>query len=150
MSEITEPPPDELRALTRLGFGELGAAAGGIGQMHTAIARRVVLPLTAVLGPIARLVDAAHETASAGVYGALRGATTAAGRAAERAVPARRALSATPRGAAALAALNGLIGDELEREANPPKQPMPVRGGGEPVVLEPDAVAHVFPDASPR
>src|SRR3954454_20102916 len=150
MSEITPPAPDELRALTRLGFGELGAAAGGIGRMHTAIAGRVFRPLTAVLGPIPRLVEAAHETASAGVYGALREATIAAGRAAERAVPARRALSATPRGAAALAALNGLIGDELEREGNPLQQPMAVRVGGEPVGLEPDAVAQAFPDASPR
>src|SRR5690348_14636109 len=150
MSEITPAPPDELRALTRLGFGELAGAAGGIGQMHAAIAGRVFRPLTATLGPIPKLVEAAHTTATASVYGALRGATTAAGRAAERAVPARRALSATPRGAAALAALNGLIGDALEREGSALQQPMAVRVGGEPILLEPDALAAAFPDAGPR
>jgi pimeloyl-ACP methyl ester carboxylesterase len=150
MSEMTTTGPDELRALTRLGFGELGAVAGGIGQIHAAIAGRVFRPLTATLGPIPRLVEAAHGTATAGVYGALRGATTAAGRAAERAVPARRALSATPRGAAALAALNGLIGDELEREGNPLSQPMAVRAGGVAVAPEREALAQAFPTATPR
>jgi pimeloyl-ACP methyl ester carboxylesterase len=150
MSEITQSSPDELRALTRLGFGELGAAAGGIGQIHAAIAGRVFPPLTAALGPIPQLVEVAHTTVSAGVYGALRGATTAAGRAAENAVPARRVLSATPRGAAALAALNGLIGDELEREGSALQQPMAVRVDGEAIALEPDALAAAFPDAGPR
>ena len=112
-----ERRPDELRALSRLAAAELSGGAGGIGSVHDAIARRV---FTAI-GPSAEPARRAHHAIARGVYASLQGAATAAGHVADRALAGRdpgdgRPLSATPRGAQALAVVNGLIGDELERE----------------------------------
>jgi hypothetical protein len=94
--------PDELRALTRLAFDELGAAAGGIGEVHRAIADRAFG--AAGSGP-ARLL---HDAIAGGVYATVRGAAGLTGRAAGAAVSGGgRSLSVTPRGAAVLAAVNG-------------------------------------------
>src|SRR5437660_5377640 len=150
MADTTTPQRGELHALTRLAFGELGSATGGIGQIHEAIAGRVFRGVERGVGRSGRVVALAHETIAGGVYGALRGATTLAGRAAEQALPAGRAISSTPRGAAALGALSGLIGDTLEREGSPLAQPMAVRVHGEIVPPEPAAVAEAFPAATPR
>ena len=125
MTDVATRTPDELRALSRLTFDELGSATGGIGGMHRAIADRVFR----AVGPSARTVEVAHHAISGGVYAALRGAAGLAGRAADvalesRSAPPDRALSTTPRGAAALAAINGLIGDELERQGSELHQPM--------------------------
>ena len=79
MTELTESRGDELRALSHLGFGELGSAARGIGQIQEAIAGRVFR----AVGPQAAIVQAAHTTITNGVYGALHGATEALGRAAD-------------------------------------------------------------------
>ena len=64
---------DELRALTRLTFEELGLATGGIGDIHRAIADRA-------FGPVGSgLPRMLHDTISAGVYAGLRGAAGLAG-----------------------------------------------------------------------
>src|SRR5436309_3678703 len=151
MSGITQSRGDELRALTLLGFGELGSATGAIGHVQETIAGRVFR----AVGPPARVVEVAHTTITNGVFGALRGATALLGRAADGALANRPpsaapALSTTPRGAAALAALNGLIGDELEREDSPLCEPMTVRVGGVAVAPEREALAQAFPGATPR
>jgi pimeloyl-ACP methyl ester carboxylesterase len=106
---------DELRALTRLAFDELGLGAGGIGQVHRAIAERAFRRP----GP-AKLL---HDGISGAVYASVAGAASLAGRAAAATVP-DRPLSTTPRGAAALAVLNGLRGDALEREGSELALPM--------------------------
>jgi pimeloyl-ACP methyl ester carboxylesterase len=49
-----------------------------------------------------------------------------------------------------IAAITGLRGDALEEEGSPLAQPMAVRVAGEPVGLEPDALAEAFPNATPR
>lgn len=119
---------DELRALTRLTFEELGAAAGGIGQFHRAIADRA---FGAAGSGTARVI---HDAVSSGVYAGLRGGTRLAGRAAGEVVSGRgRALSESPRGAMVLAVLNGLRGDELEREGSDLAEPMAFRVGSRPV-----------------
>ena len=152
MSETLPAPParDELRALGRLGVSELGAATGGIGAVHRAIADRVFGVVAPTTGPIGQIVRVAHDTTSTAVYGALRGATTLAGRGATAVLPARREVSSTPRGAAAIAAVNGLIGDALERDGNALAQPMAVRVDGQVVAPDRDALAAAFPDATPR
>jgi pimeloyl-ACP methyl ester carboxylesterase len=131
--------PDELRALTRLTFEEVGVATGGIGSMHRAIADRA-------FGPVGSgLPRMLHDAISGGVYAGLRAAAGLAGRAAGTAVAGRgRSLSVTPKGAAALAVLTGLRGDALEAEGNDLAEPMCIRVGGRPV-----APAD-FPDAGPR
>jgi pimeloyl-ACP methyl ester carboxylesterase len=118
---------DELHALTRLTFEELGLATGGIGDIHRAIAGRA-------FGPVGSgLPRMLHDTISRGVYAGLRGAAGLAGHAAGVAVSGRgRSLSVTPRGAAVLAVLNGLRGDVLEAEGSDLAEPMCVRVGGRP------------------
>jgi pimeloyl-ACP methyl ester carboxylesterase len=126
---------DELRALTRLAFDELGLGAGGIGQVHRAIADR------AFPGP--GLAKILHDGISGAVYAGIAGAASLAGRAAAVAVT-DRPVSANPRGAAILGVLNGLRGDQLEREGSELAMPMSVRSRGEAVE------AADFEPATPR
>jgi pimeloyl-ACP methyl ester carboxylesterase len=90
----------ELRALTRLAFAELGLGAGGIGEVHQAIADRAFSD--------DGLAKTLHDAISGAVYAGVRGAATLTGHAASAVVPERAV--APP----ALAVLNGLRGDVLE------------------------------------
>ena len=118
---------DELSALTRLTFEELGHATGGIGDIHRAIADR------AFGQEGSSLSRTLHDAISGGVYAGLRGAAGLAGRTAGLALSGRgRSLSVTPRGAAVLAVLNGLRGDALEAEESELAEPMCVRVDGRP------------------
>jgi pimeloyl-ACP methyl ester carboxylesterase len=147
--EAPAPAGDELRALTRLAFDELGDAAGGIGSIHRGIAGRVF----SAVGWGGRVVERSHDAISAAAYGAVRGTFLAGGRAAAAALGARHSaspLSVTPRGATVLGVLGGLIGDELERQASPLQQPMAVRAAGRVVPPERDALAAALPAASGR
>jgi pimeloyl-ACP methyl ester carboxylesterase len=126
---------DELRALSRLAFEELGAAPRGIAGVHRAIADRAF-----VGAPIPRAV---HDAIAAVAYGSVRGGMLAAGAIADAGLARRevgdgRPLSTEPRGAAALAAICGLIGDELERTGSDLHEPMSVRVRGR--AVEPAAV----------
>jgi pimeloyl-ACP methyl ester carboxylesterase len=142
---------DELRSLARLGFDELRRATGGIGDVHRAVAGRAFR----ASGPGALPARALHDAISGGVYAGLGGATRLAGIAADaglgrRAVRDGRRLSGSPRGALVVGALNGLVGDTLEREGSDLQQPMSVRAGGLPVALERGALAEAHPDAGGR
>jgi pimeloyl-ACP methyl ester carboxylesterase len=88
----------QLRALTRLAFEEAGLGAGGIEQIHRAIADRAF-----VSGP-AKLL---HDGIAGAVYGAVRGGAALAGRASAL-LPDREVSPAV------LGVLNGLQGDELD------------------------------------
>ena len=137
--------PDEMRALTGLTFSELADAAGGIGGVHRGVARRVF----GLVGPASAPARAMHDTISAAVYAAVRGGARLTGLGAESALARRvvrdgRAISRDPRGAAAIAALNGLIGDRLEREGSDLAEPMAVRIDGR------IAAATDFADPRPR
>jgi pimeloyl-ACP methyl ester carboxylesterase len=143
--------PDELRALSRLAAAELSGGAGGIGSVHDAIARRVF----DAIGPSAAPVRLTHDAIARGVYASLQGAATVAGCVADRALAGRdpgdgRPLSDTPRGAQALAVVNGLIGDALEREGSDLQERMALRLRGR--VVEPgrEALAAAFAAARPR
>ena len=138
----------ELRALATLGFDELARATGGIGQVQRAVSGRVFR----MVGPGAVLVRPVHEGITRGVYRGLGAGTRALGMVAGAAVGRRegRLISSTPMGSAAIAAITGLTGDALEEQGSPLAQPMAVRVAGEPVDLDPSAVAEAFPDATPR
>ena len=72
---------DELRALTRLAFEELGLGAGGVGQVHRAIADR------AFPGPsLAKLL---HDGISGAVYAGVQGGAVLAGARRRRVATAR-------------------------------------------------------------
>ena len=144
-------PTNELRALNRLAFDELGGIPRGIGQIHHGIAGRAFW----AVGPLGRPVKLAHDAMSRGVYSALGTGSSMLGRAADAAMARRGvgeglALSTTRPGSTVLAALNGLIGDELERDGSALHQPAPVRVDGEPVPLDPASLRRHFPDATPR
>jgi len=143
--------PDETRALARLALDELGSVPAGIGGIHRAIAGRVFR----YVGPTARVVQVPYDAITSGVYGGLRGASRMVTRAADQALARRpvgegRTLSITPRGSALIAAINGLIGDTLEREGSELVEPMALRVEGQPVAPDPDALAAAFPHATPR
>jgi pimeloyl-ACP methyl ester carboxylesterase len=138
----------ELRALTTLGFDELARAVGGIGSIQQAVAGRVFR----AVGPGAVLVRPVHEAVTRGVYAGLGLGTRALGMAAGSVAERREGIpiSTTPRGAAGIAAITGLTGDALEEEGSPLAQPMALRVKGEPMALEPDALAAAFPNATPQ
>jgi pimeloyl-ACP methyl ester carboxylesterase len=138
----------ELKALVTLGFDELARATGGIGSIQSAVSGRVFR----AVGPGAALVQPLHEGITRGVYGGLGVGTRALGVAAGTLAGRRGgpAISTTRSGSALIAAVTGLTGDVLEEERSPLAQPMAVRVGGEPVELEPDALATAFPNATPR
>ena len=103
----------QLRALTRLAFQEAGLGAGGIEQVHRAIADRAF-----AAGP-AKLL---HDGISRAVYASVRGGAALAGHAASVVVPEREVSPAL------LAVLNGLQGDVLEP---PLRIPMTLRVKGD-------------------
>ena len=140
-----------MRSLARLGFDELRRATDGIGGVHRAVAERAF----GASGGGALPARTLHNAISNGVYAGLGGAARLAGIAADaglggRAVRDGRRLSASPRGALLVGALNGLIGDALEREGSDLHQPMSVRAGGRPVPLDPTALAGAHPGAGGR
>ena len=138
----------ELSALTTLGFDELARASGGIGSIQRAVSGRVFR----MVGPGAMLVRPVHEGITRGVYRGLGAGTRAVGMVAGAAAARRegRLISSTPMGSAAIAAITGLRGDALVEEGSPLAQPMAVRVAGEPLALEPEAVAAAFPAATRR
>src|SRR4051812_48839847 len=143
---VSSSPSSEAAALARLTFEELARGPGGIWSLHRTIAHRAFR----AVGPGAHVVEVAHDAISGAVYGGLRAATGLAGTGAARAAAAAPPLSTTPRGSAVLAAINGLIGDTLERERSPLHQPMAVRVAGERVEPTPEALAAAFPGARAR
>ena len=146
-----ESRPDETRALSRLAFDELRGAAGGVREVHRAIAERAF----GAVGAGALPARSVHDVVANGVYGAVRGFACLLGQAAEAGLGRRppadaRWLSTSRRGAVALGALDGLIGDTLERQGSALQEPTTVRVRGRAVAPEPDVVRRAFPQATPR
>jgi len=142
---------DELSALATLGGRELARAVGGIATMHGAIADRAF----DANGPAAAPVRATHDAIAAIAYGSVGLGADLCGRLGAAVLrrdsaSADRQLSAHPTGAAALAALSGFIGDELEQTRSPLAGAMTMRVGGHVVAPDPDALHAAFPMASGR
>jgi len=121
----------EARELSRIATDEFSSLPRGIGDVHAAISGRVFR----ALGPSAAPVRLIHDAVSRGVYEGVRGGVWLTAHAAGSAAAARAGdtpLSETPRGAAALSALNGLYGDRLEAEGSALAFPMSLRRVGKP------------------
>lgn len=120
--------------------------------MHQAIAGRAF----GASWPGARPARVVHDRIAGGVYAAVSGGTSVAGHAAglllgrRRPGEERRELSTTPRGAAVLAAVNGLIGDALEEESSDLQEPMALRMGGDMIDPRAAALAAAYPGATPH
>ena len=140
---------DEVRSLARLAFAELSAAANGLYGFHRAIAARAF----AASGPGAVPARVVHDTLSERAYAAVGGGFRLVGLVADTALGRRqvadgRALSSSPRGALAVGALTGLIGDRLEREGSDLHQPMAPRRDGRAVELDAASLRAAYPEAT--
>ena len=146
-----EHRPNEVRALSALGFEELRGFPGAIRDMHLGIAERAFRGV----GPAGHPVRVIHDGLSRRAYDAIGSGAARLGRAADGAIERRGIgqeilLSSTRPGSAVIAALNGLIGDRLERSGSDLHQPASVRVDGKAVALDTDSLHAVFPDATAR
>ncbi len=142
---------NEVRALSALAFEELRSFPGGIRDMHLGIAQRAFRGV----GPTARPVQVIHDALSRRAYDAIGSGAALLGRTADAAIERQGIgedvlLSTTRQGSAMIGALNGLIGDRLERSQSALPQPASVRMNGEVVALDAHSLATAFPDASGR
>jgi pimeloyl-ACP methyl ester carboxylesterase len=149
--KAAEHRPNELRALSALGFEELRGFPGAIRDMHLGIAQRAFRGV----GPAGRPVQIIHDALSRRAYGTIGSGAARLGRAADAAMERRgigeeAQLSTTRRGSAMIAALNGLIGDQLEHSRSDLHQPASVRVDGEAVALDSTSLRTAFPDATGR
>ena len=138
---------DEAGELVRLAAEEVASALDSLHSIHGSIASRAFRRT----GPGGAPAHWMHDTIAAAVYGGMKGSVRGLGSAAEQALARRpHVVSTTPRGAALVAAINGLIGDTLERRQSALCQPMSVRIDGDPIGLGRDDLAAAYPGASPR
>src|SRR5258707_6268981 len=142
---------DEARELVQLSFDELAGAVDGLRDIHMSIADRAF----GLVGPMALPARWMHDQVSGAVYGGLRGSARGAGRLADGAMRRRPGwgagvVSTTPRGAAVVAAVDGLIGDVLERRQSALHQAISIRVNGHAVEVGRDALATAYPHAAPR
>ena len=131
MNEIARRP-DEVRGLSDLAFRELADFVGGIGSIHRGDrGAGLQQHRTRPAHPSGWRTTRSPRACTPG----LRGGSALLGRGAGEALARRaraegRELSTTPRGSALLAAVNGLMGDVLEREESDLQEPMAVRVAG--------------------
>ncbi len=143
---------NELSALVEVGgdaFDRL--IVGTTESLHNAVAGRVFRSI----GPLAAPSRYVHNRAAATAYTAVRrasGAVTSASSFSIRLLTGAnsRPLTASRRGRAAVSALNGLIGDALERQGNALAIPMAVRWRGADVPCDPESLRRAFRRPTPR
>ncbi|HTQ68760.1 MAG TPA: alpha/beta fold hydrolase [Solirubrobacteraceae bacterium] len=140
-----------MRALNALAFDELRRFPGAVRDMHLGIAERAFRGV----GPAALPVKLIHDALSSRAYGAIGAGAAGLGKAVDAAmeqggVGEQVSLSTSQKGSFALAVLNGLIGDRLEREGSALAQPASVRIHGERIKLDEPSVRDAFPLATPR
>ncbi|MGZ8178839.1 lipase family alpha/beta hydrolase [Williamsia sp. SKLECPSW1] len=144
----------ELRELGRLAFAELGDATTGIAKVHSAFSEHVFRGLRVGLRPVglsdfvtpAKLL---HDAIAGGTYTTITAMCDTASDVADKTADGwGRPPSQTVKGSAMIAAVNGLIGDELHAARSPLAEPMAIRVDGAPVPPMPDALRHAFPTAT--
>lgn len=136
----------DIEALGEAAAEGLGVVNSLVRGMHEGIAGRVFRSI----GPAARPVEVVHDAISGAIYDGL-------GAAGRRMPPALSSLAAAGCGfdddqplderhgaAEAIAALNGIYGDELAERGSSLAAPMSVRCDGRPVALTPNDVAAAF------
>ena len=143
--------PNELLALSALAFEELRGFPGALRDMHLGIAARAFRGVGSASEPVQLI----HDAVSRGVYDALGAGAGLLGRATDaiiehETVGADVRLSSTRGGSALVGALNGLIGDRLERLESDLDQGTSVRLDGETVALEQASLRAAFPEAGER
>jgi pimeloyl-ACP methyl ester carboxylesterase len=141
----------EVEALGRLAGEALGGITTRLEEMHEGIATRVFGHLGASAVPVKAIHDGIAErvyaTVGRGLSAAARSGAKAIG---ERVPPEARPLERSPGGRIAIGALNGALGDRLEKSGSALATPMSVRRRGEVVQLSPPALEATFRDATPK
>ena len=142
-------PANEVKAL-----GELAAESVDVTVMtpvegvHQAIAARVFR----AVGPAAEPVRIVHDGMASSVYRALRAVGAGAGSAAAAAAAAIsgpddvRVLDRSPAGRFAQAAINAVVGDQLDERASDARIEMAIRRAGHDVPPEEAALTAAFPE----
>jgi hypothetical protein len=134
----------------------LGGGLATIEGVHGAIARKpfAALRLAPVVGDVAEVVRLVHDGITDLVYAGLGTAMTATAGLARLAAALAPAEVAEARAGSvsdlAVAALNGIAGDRLERAGNPLAEDMRLRHAGRALPAERAALAAAFPSATPR
>jgi hypothetical protein len=143
--------PEEIAALGDLAGEAAAGTALQLHQVHAGIARRV----WKAVGPAALPVSLAHDGIAKLAYGASRELARAAVRAGALAAAAAqpadaRSIQESASGRALVGALNGVVGDTLERRHNRLSLRTTLRAGGQEVALTPEDLRGAFPHASSR
>ena len=149
--DLHNPSPNEVRALAALAFDDLRRFPGAIRAMHLGIAERAFRGV----GPAALPVKLIHDALSSSAYGAIGAGAARLGKAVDAAmeeggIGEHVSLSTTQKGSFGLAVLNGLIGDQLERDGSALAQPTSVRLHGERIELDEPSLRDAFPGATPH
>jgi pimeloyl-ACP methyl ester carboxylesterase len=145
---------EALRGLRDLVLDAVAGGATRVEEMHTAIARRPFGALA--LAPGVPAVRGTHDTIAALAYAAVRstvGVIAAASDAVLDALPGSEGGTAprlSPSLELARGALNGVIGDRLERTRNGLRFALEFRHDGRPLALDRASLARTHPRASRR
>lgn len=144
MSGARRLQPEDLRGVARLGVGAAEKITELVEALHAAIAR---VPGTAAPSPADR-TRGITGLVYAGVRGAMRLTGLGLDAALRRLAPRRigELPSSEARGAA-IAALNGVLGDHLAASRNPLAIRMRLRRNGRALALHRDSLIEAFPDA---
>lgn len=142
----------EMRSLADLAGEGTRVLTTLVRDVHHGIASRVFTSI----GPAAKPVQVIHDTTASSIYrlvdGAVRRSLYGAGALAARTMSNddHETVQARPRVAGALAAVNGIYGDEMTNRENGFALSMQVRRKGLPVELTADSIAQAFPQATGR
>ena len=138
--------PSDAREAARLATAAAAGLTDLVEALHGVIA--------AGPPPLARTPDGKTRGLTRVVYRNVRGVTRAVGSGVDallaRLVPFLKAPDSTPERDAVLAALNGVLGDDLEAAGSPLALPMEARLDGRPLALEPKALRLAVPGARGR
>lgn len=140
--------PADVRGLSRLAIDATLGLTRLVETMHHNIAR--------LLGPLGQYTQEPTRGITGLVYRTIQGGTRLVGGGIDALLgqliallgPQQTASSATRE--ALLAAVNGVLGDHLAASANPLAIPMQLRVEGQPLVLDPQALAASLPQAGGR
>ncbi|MGE5116969.1 MAG: esterase/lipase family protein, partial [Betaproteobacteria bacterium] len=135
----------DLRGAARLVADATAGVTDLVEAVHERIARVPLVGRPKVDGRVGGIAGA--------VYGSVRGVTRAVGGSIDALLrllePAGPAGDTSPRREAAVAALNGVLGDHLAASANPLAIAMALRRDGRALLLDRDALAARLPEAGP-
>ena len=146
-------PVNEVKALSELAAESADVTVTRpVEGVHKAVAARVFR----AVGPAGEPVRVVHDGVSSSIYKGLRAAGAAAGIAAGAAA-ARisgpgdvRVLERSSSGRFAQAAINAIVGDQLDERASDVRIEMAIRRHGRDVTVDANALAAAFPDATAR